>query len=307
MKKLPLFLFIALLAILPLLRSQAAAAPREKVILDTDMVEAFDDGVAMTMLANAPGIELMGVTCVTGNSWVQDGVAYALRQLEIEGKDIPVAVGMRYPLRPQRHALFELERKLCGMGHDAWLGSLNQPEPKSWEAAYQKHYGKASRFKPIAKHAVNFIIDTVRANPNQVTIAAIGPCTNLAAAIRMDPDIVPLIKRIVYMGGSFFKPGNVTPSAEFNWWIDPEAAQIVVRAPFKEQVVFGLDVCEKVIFRKAHYERLLRTLGGGEQAQLLRQSFPGRRARPEETGRDSGSGYRARRCGTWGRCNPARS
>ena len=231
-----------------------AAGQKEKVILDTDMVEMFDDGVALLMLAKPSRVDLLGVTCVTGNSWMQEGVAYSLRQMELAGlKHILVHEGMRYPIRPNRHRLFALERRQFGMGHDAWLGSLNLPEPASWEAAYRKLYKDEPALRPAAQHAVNFIIDTVRANPNEVTIAAIGPCSNLAAAIRMAPDIIPLIKRVIYMGGSFFQQGNVTPSAEFNWWIDPEAAQIMVRAPIREQIVFGLDVCEKVVFRKAHY------------------------------------------------------
>ena len=91
---------LALLLCLPMTALGAAVPQKEKVLLDTDMVEAFDDGVAMIMLANAPNIDLVGITTVTGNSWVQEGTAYALRQLEIEGKNIPVAEGMRYPLRP---------------------------------------------------------------------------------------------------------------------------------------------------------------------------------------------------------------
>ncbi|MGN1038691.1 MAG: nucleoside hydrolase, partial [Mailhella sp.] len=117
-----------------LLPAGAWAVEREKVILDTDMVEMFDDGVALLMLAHSPRVELLGVTCVTGNSWVQEGVAYAIRQLELAGKNtIPVYSGMRYPLHPQRHELFAMERKQFGMGHDAWLGSLDLPEPASWE------------------------------------------------------------------------------------------------------------------------------------------------------------------------------
>lgn len=253
------------------------AHAKEKVLLDTDMVEAFDDGVAMVMLANAPGIELVGVTTVTGNSWVQDGTAWAIRQLEAEGRtDIPVAAGLEYPLRPQRHLNFEQERKANGMGHDAWLGSFGYPQPESWQAFYKKHYGKEPTARPVDKHAVDFIIDTVRADPGQITIAAIGPCGNLALAIRKAPDIIPLIKRVVYMGGAFFRPGNVTPAAEFNWWFDPEAARMTVRAPFKEQIVLGLDVCEKVVFRRENYDRLLTTLGTGEQGRILRSTFVGK-------------------------------
>jgi inosine-uridine nucleoside N-ribohydrolase len=128
---------------------------------------------------------------------------------------------------------------------------------------------------PDKRHAVDFIIDTVRANPGEITIAAIGPCTNLAIAVSKAPDIVPLIKKVIYMGGSFYQQGNVTPTAEFNWWFDPEAAKIALRTPFKEQIIIGLDVCEKVIFRRPHYDRLVQTLGQSGQAKILRDSFIG--------------------------------
>ena len=98
--------------------------------------------------------------------------------------------------------------------------------------------------------AVNFIIDEVKKNPNEISIIAISTGVNLAMAIRMAPEIIPLIKRVIYMGGSFFKPGNTTPTAEFNWWMDPEAAKICLRSPFKEQIIVGLDVCEKMPFKK---------------------------------------------------------
>ena len=269
------FLYVALAVALCF--PATAATQKEKVLLDTDMVEMFDDGVALVMLANAPNIDLVGVTCVSGNSWVQEGIAYTLRQLEIEGKAVPVAVGMLYPLRPQRQELFGMERNCFGMGHDTWTGALGREIPESWEAFYRHYYGREPSLRPIERHAVNFIIDTVRANPNQITIAEIGPCGNLAAAVRMAPDIVPLIKRVVYMGGAFFRPGNVTPAAEFNWWFDPEAAQIVLRTPFREQIVFGLDVCEKIVFRRDQYQRLLATLGPSGQAPILRDSLIGKK------------------------------
>lgn len=277
MKKLSALLlnFLLCMAILfPL--SAKAAETKEKVILDTDMVEMFDDGVALLMLANSPKVDLLGVTCVTGNSWVQQGVAYSIRQMELLGKkNIPVYEGMRYPIRPQRHELFAMERQQFGMGHDSWLGSLDIKEPVSWDAFYREQYKTAPTLQPEKQHAVNFIIDTIRANPNEVTIAAIGPCTNLAAAIRIAPDIIPLIKRVIYMGGAFFQQGNVTPAAEFNWWIDPEATQMLVRAPLKEQIVFGLDVCEKVVFRKDHYDRLMKSIGKNSLTDMLQGTFVG--------------------------------
>ncbi len=122
---------------------------------------------------------------------------------------------------------------------------------------------------------MDFIIDTVRKNPNEVTIAAIGPCGNLALAVRKAPDIVPLIKKVVYMGGSFYKPGNVTPAAEFNWWFDPEATKIALHTPFKEQIIVGLDVCENVIFTEEQYNRFKASLGNSEQVKILKNTFLG--------------------------------
>jgi ribosylpyrimidine nucleosidase len=84
----------------------------------------------------------------------------------------------------------------------------------------------------------------------------IGPCTNLAIAIRMAPEIIPLIKRVVYMGGAFDVPGNTTPAAEFNWWFDPEAAKMCVRAGFADQLIVGLDVCEKYRFNREFFDRI---------------------------------------------------
>lgn len=263
-----------LLAMLTLMPMTVQA--REKVLLDTDMVEMFDDGVALIMLAMSPSVELLGVTTASGNTWAEEGTAFAVRQLELAGRtEIPVALGVNVPLRPQRAELLESERKACGMGEDTWIGCFGSEKPESWQTVYQSRYGKAPSMQISEKHAVDVIIDTVRANPGEVTIAAIGPCTNLALAVRKAPDIAPLIKRVLYMGGAFFQPGNVTPAAEFNWWFDPEAARITVRSPFQEQVVFGLDVCEKIVFQHDNYERFLKTLGNTPYAALLRSTFDG--------------------------------
>ncbi len=249
---------------------------KEKVILDADMVEAFDDGIAMLMLANSPKIDLVGVTTVTGNSWTEQGTAYALHQLSIAGKkNIPVYMGAAYPLRPQRHENIALERTLFGRGIDVWMGSFGLEQPKDWQAYYEGKYKTTPKLIPQPQSAVEFIIDTVRKYPHEITIAAIGPCTNLAMAIRQAPDIIPLVKRVIYMGGAFFTPGNVTPAAEFNWWFDPEAARMAVRAPFKEQIMVGLDVAEKLVFAKDNYDRFLKTLNGNALAGILERSHVG--------------------------------
>lgn len=251
------------------------AASAEKIILDTDMVEGFDDGVAMTLLASSPDIDLLGVTIVAGNSWVAEGTAYGLRQLELINRtDVPVHMGLTRPLRPNRYETFPLEREQFGMGKDSWVGAFSRPDPQDWRAAYLARYEEEPQSSPARTHAVNFIIDTVRNNPGEVTIVAIGPLGNLALAFRMAPDIIPLIKRVVYMGGAFFRQGNVTPAAEFNWWFDPEAARIVVRSPLREQVVFGLDVCEKTPFTARQFNAVVGMLGGGSaMAALLDNTY----------------------------------
>ncbi len=266
-----MFMFVLCMLTLP-----ATVQAKQKVLLDADMVEAFDDGIAMLMLAAAPGIELIGVTTVSGNSWVEAGTAFAIRQLELAGKkNIPVAMGTDYPLRAGRLASLEAERTLFGIGHDVWLGSFGLPKPKSWQEFYEAHYKAKPTFAPIKQHAVDFIIESVRKHPHELTIAAIGPCTNLAIAIRKAPDIIPLIKRVIYMGGAFFQPGNVTPAAEYNWWFDPEAARMSVRAPFREQIMVGLDVAEDIEFTWAEYERIMKTLGGNTLGDMLEQSHVG--------------------------------
>ncbi len=232
------------------------ACAKEKIVLDTDMVMLYDDGVAMMMLANHPNIELLGVTIVPGNTWVSEGTAYALRQLEMIGRpDIPVAMGTRCPLRAGRHETIELERKMFGSG-SSFIGCFARAEPRSYLDVYRREFEREPAVEPSDKHAVNFLIDTIKANPGQVTVMPIGPCTNLAIAIRLAPEIIPMIKRVVYMGGAFDVPGNVTPAAEFNWWFDPEAARITVRAPFAEQIIVGLDVCEKYRFDKKLLDRI---------------------------------------------------
>lgn len=248
-----LLIMVALVVVLAI---SGAVAAKEKVILDTDMVPLFDDGVAMMMLARHPEIELLGVCTVTGNRWLEQGTADALRQLEIiERTGIPVLQGARVPLRALRYENIGLEQKM--FGKSGYIGAFSSPEPTSYLDLRKAPYGGYPITEPAAGHAVDFIIETVKANPGEVTIAAIGPCTNLALAIRKAPEIVPLVKRVVYMGGAFDVPGNTTPAAEFNWWFDPESVKICINAPFADQLIVPLDVCEKYHFDKARYDRIV--------------------------------------------------
>ncbi len=255
MRRPPLCTFITIFAAVAF---SSLGWAKEKVILDTDMVELFDDGVAMIMLANSDQVDLLGVVTVAGNVWVPEAVSYALRQLEIiERPDIPVYAGTRHPLRAGRYETMNTERELFGQVE--WMGAFMRPEPPSYLNLPQQQvpYGGYPKLKPQDQHGVQYIIDTIKDNPGEVTIIAIGPLTNIAIALRLAPEIAQLAKRIVYMGGAFDVPGNITPSGEMNWWFDPEAAKMSVRAPFADQLIVGLEVCEKYPFTRNIYDRII--------------------------------------------------
>jgi inosine-uridine nucleoside N-ribohydrolase len=227
----------------------------EKVILDTDFTTIGDDGQAFVMLAQehaAGGIELLGLTIVSGNDWLEQEVVDALRAVERMGLADAVGVhaGAALPLLHDP-LTYEAEKATFGWGYG---GAFRSPRPRE-PADLKAPPDGFARTSLRAEGAVEFIVDQVKRHPHEVTILAVAPLTNLALAFRSHPEIVPLIKRIVYMGGAIDMPGNVTPAAEFNWWFDPEAARIVLRQPI-DQVVVPNDVCEQVAFRRDVVERI---------------------------------------------------
>ena len=238
------------------LAAAGPAAAAEKVILDSDFNTIGDDGQALVMLAQAMRegkVDLLGISTVTGNAWREQETADALRAVERLGIADRVGVypGALHPLLHDRDTL-ALEQQLFGKGY---AGAWQQKEPEGPGDLTAPPDGFAKSAKAQGKSGVDFIIDTVKANPREVTILAIGPLTDLALAFRTAPEIVPLVKRIVYMGGAFDVPGNVTPAAEFNWWFDPEAVRIVLREPI-EHVVVPLDVTDTAQFGKDVYDRI---------------------------------------------------
>ncbi|WP_424216392.1 nucleoside hydrolase (plasmid) [Streptomyces sp. BI20] len=227
-----------------------------QVILDADMGELNDDAVTMFMLAKSPRVNLLGVTTTAGNTWAEEGTAYALRQLELIGRpEVPVAQGPGEALMPGRSERLAAENALFGRA--PWAGALDTPRPPAWDRLARPPHGGYPRTRPDRLNAVEFIVDRVRHNPGRITFIAAGPATNLALAVRAHPEIVPLFKEVVYMGGSFDRPGNVTPAAEFNWWFDPEAARIAVRTPFRRQTVVPDDAAHHVVWTKREYDRLV--------------------------------------------------
>ena len=240
-----------------LLVAGSFAAAQEKVILDTDFAGAVgDDGQAAIMLAQAflaGKINFLGVTVVSGNDWVDQEVVHALRMTERMGlaDRVTVYAGAVYPLVHDPNT-FDLEKKMFGVRHG---GAFNRPRPTPEQLVAPPDGLPAAKVSP--QHAVDYIIETVKKYPREVTLVVIGPATNIAMAIRKAPEIIPLIKRILYMGGAFDVPGNTSPAAELNWWFDPEAVRIVARAPI-EQVVNALDLSDTIFFDKEKFDRVMK-------------------------------------------------
>lgn len=236
--------------------SQGATA--QKIIIDSDYNTMSDDGQLGVMAAQlqAQGkVQVMGISVVSGNQWLRQGVADALMSVERlgVGERIGVYVGANYALN---HTFADVEAEMAaGAGGDGYLGAWGGPEPKTDADLKPSPDGFAKHTVVQRKSAVDFIVDTVKANPGEVTILAIGPLTNIALAVKQNPEIVPLVKRIIYMGGAIDVPGNTTKAAEFNWWFDPDAAQFVVRLPIP-QVVVPLDVTDTVFLTKPIYDRI---------------------------------------------------
>jgi len=264
-QKLRFFMMAFLALALSSMQASAQAQAPIKVILDTDFGISGDDGQTLIMAAqlhNQGVIDLLGITLVTGNNWLQQETADALRGVERLGiSEVGVYVGALYPLVHDPKS-FAAERDLFGYG-ETYNMSFYQQEPT--EADLIPPLGSfAQNTKAQEQHAVDFIIETVRANPNEVSLLVIGPATNIALAIRKAPDIVPLIKQIVYMAGAFDVRGNTTPAAELNVWIDPEATRIVMRSPIP-QATIPLDVTNLTQLGKADYDRIMATEGANRE------------------------------------------
>jgi purine nucleosidase len=230
----------------------------QKIIIDSDYNTMSDDGQLGVMAAQlqAQGkVQVMGISVVSGNQWLKQGVADALMSMERigAGDRIGVYVGANYALN---HTYANVQAEMAaGAGGDGYLGAWSGPEPTTDADLKPSPDGFAKHTVVQRKNAVDFIVDTVKANPGEITILAIGPLTNIALAVKQNPEIVPLIKKIIYMGGAIDVPGNTTKTAEFNWWFDPDAAQFVVRLPIP-QVVLPLDVTDTVFLTKPIYDRI---------------------------------------------------
>jgi inosine-uridine nucleoside N-ribohydrolase len=110
--------------------------------------------------------------------------------------------------------------------------------------------------QPRRDGALAFLIAEIERHPGELTILAIGPMTNIALALRLKPEVETEIKQIVFMGGNIRVAGNASPAAEFNFWFDPEAARIVLRSRIPNKAMFGLDICNLAVLRKAEFDQI---------------------------------------------------
>jgi len=185
--------------------------------IDTDT--ASDDAVAIVMALRHPNTEVIGMSVVIGNVPVEMGVQNALYTAELCGKSIPVHAGAALPL-VRAFATAQHVHGADGMG-DIGL-------PLKGRTA-------------TSNDAIRAMIDAFRKEPGELELVALGPLTNLALAIRIEPQFASWVKRCVIMGGTGVLPGNATPLSEFNWWIDPESVHIVLESGMKVEMV-GWDV-----------------------------------------------------------------
>lgn len=248
------------------------AAPKRKVIIDQD---AFGPGgpnlQPILMVLQSPDVEVLGITVESGDGWQKENVAHTLRMLEIIGRtEVPVVGGATYPLANSQEATKRWEArhgKLVYKG--AWTeewppGSVNRRPIHAADVVPPSAEGEPTT-KPLPESAETFLVRKVREFPGEVSILALGPQTNVALALKRDPAVAGLAKEIVIMGGSFnpHAANNEfaleyahTPRLEFNFRWDPEAADLVLRAPWKKLVISPIDPTTSTLFRPELIKRI---------------------------------------------------
>jgi inosine-uridine nucleoside N-ribohydrolase len=210
---------------------QASTHSPARVIIDTD--PGVDDALALLLAMRSPELKIEAITPVAGNVPLELTLPNALRMVEIAGRtDIPVAAGAKTPL------VRRLVTAAYAHGENG-LGGAVFPEPK---------------IKPVAQPAAELIRDIIRKHPGEVTLIPVGPLTNVATALSSDSELAGMVRGIVLMGGSL-SGGNITPAAEFNIYVDPEAARIVFQSGIPITMV-GLDATRKTSLKEEHVRTL---------------------------------------------------
>ena len=207
----------------------------KRIIIDTD--PGVDDALAFLLALASPEVQLEALTTTQGNVTLEKATRNALSVLELcHASHIPVASGSVLPLVQPLLA--------SALVHgESGIGNSQLPEPQT---------------KPLAKHAVDYLIERVLAEPGEISIFPIGPLTNIAMAIRKEPRFANAVKELVIMGGAILEHGNITPQAEFNIYVDPHAAHIVFHSGIPITLI-PLDVTHKCLLKQEHVDRLMMT------------------------------------------------
>ncbi|GAA4170062.1 nucleoside hydrolase [Shinella granuli] len=235
-----------------------------KIIIDTDPGQ--DDAAAIMLALGSPELDILGITTVAGNVPLARTSSNARIILEFCSRtDVKVYAGADRPIA----------RPLVTAEHVHGKTGLDGPELHEPQMPLE------------ARHAVDFIIETLRREPaGTVTLCTLGPLTNIATALEKAPDIAGRVRELVMMGGGFFEGGNITPAAEFNIYVDPEAAAAVFRSGIPI-VMMPLDVTHKVLTLKSRVARL-REIGSRPAKALVEMLDFFERFDVEKYGSDGG-------------------
>src|SRR5579864_7590859 len=237
-----------LIAALALAGSLSFAQPRRKVIIDQDCSGPGGSNLqTLLVMLQSPRVEVLGITVASGDQWRDEEVAHTLRLLEIIGRtDVPVVPGAVFPLvRSHEEAQFWQQR----YGKVAYAGAWDERWWHEPDVIPNLPEGQP-KLKPADEDAAHFLIRMVHKYPHEVTIYEGAPMTDLAIAISIDPHLPELAEELVFMGGSL-SPQTThlefvnNPRHEFNFWFDPEAAEVVLRAPWKKIVCTPTDISVK--------------------------------------------------------------
>jgi purine nucleosidase len=253
-------IIVLLTAFLVLSTANKLHAEKIKVIVDQDARgPATTDMQSILIFLQSDKFDVLGITTVTGDQWVKEETQRTLRLLEIAGRtDVPVIQGAEFPLLNSKE---ETERWEALYGKFRYKGCWSDfsKRPGNVPAAFRAPYHEPDlvpplvegtpHTKPLDETAAHFIVRTVRQYPGEVVIWAGGPLTNIALALRLDPEVATLAKELVLMGSGMYadKGGinSIDGRREFNWWFDPEAVRITMRAPWNKITITPIDISVK--------------------------------------------------------------
>jgi purine nucleosidase len=256
------FKFCACALLMTLFASSVPAQTRRKVIIDQDAAgPGGTDMQAIIALINSQDTDVLGITVLTGDAWRDEEVLHTLRLLEIIGRtDIPVAPGATFPLVNSKEYIATWEKlhgKLVYQG--AWNFAKGYPVHGPYDIPPMPE-GKPTS-KASTEDAAHFLTRVVRQFPHEVTVYAAGPMTDLALAIGLDPQFPELSKELIVMGGGINPQTDdpefsLTPTREFNFWMDPEASSAVFHAKWPRVVLTTVDISVKTRMEKDLIDQL---------------------------------------------------